>query len=124
MSGNTKFTGFLSGNRVQLERWGVQVVVQLDPGAVEALRKACFYDLPGNIAQRGTTFPTDFRAVYDADEQRVHVDLSPEAAAFLGNLLVDVNKSAPQVQPVLQWSEDLKSAVQLHEASSEPGVKQ
>lgn len=47
MAGNTKLVGFdVTGRRIKLRRWGGEQMVEVSPGSVEAIRKACTYDLP------------------------------------------------------------------------------
>lgn len=127
MSGNTKLVGFLNDNRVQLERWGVRAVVQLDPQSVDLLRAACFNDLPGHPIQKRTENLAAFRSVYDAATGRIHIYLSVNVAKCLGDLLVNLAKEGTHTSPEISvWAENLLKAVQDYKDTlsrkDEPGV--
>jgi hypothetical protein len=123
MAGNTRFVGFLMDNRIQLERWGTRAIVQLNAEAIEALRAACFSKLPKTPAQGSSDHLNDFKAKYDEGVGRVHVDLSPSAAAYLGDLLTSLAVSDAREIP---WAAELRTAVHahrdFHDVKDEPGV--
>lgn len=123
MAGNTKFIGFLSDNRIQLERWGVKAIVQLDASAIEVLRATCFSKLPKTPIQESSCHLDDFGAKYNEGVGRVYVDLSPRAAAYLGDILASLAVSDARELP---WAAELRAAVQahrdFHNAEGEPGV--
>jgi hypothetical protein len=135
MAGNTKLVGFLSDNRLRLERWGGMATVQLDARAVESLRSACFNQLPQRPPVSGAEHLPDFRAQYDSSVGRVHVDLSPDAASNLAKLLdnlvvstewpVDITQPSlvEMVEIVKLLQEAVQAHVDFHTYKDEPGVE-
>jgi len=129
MAGNTKLVGFLDNHRIQLERWGVKVAVSLDTGSAEAIRTACFYELPKKPNQRPSTHLESFVCAYDQDRGRVGLNLDPETASYLADLLeVLVKNDVNAMDKVRPWIEKLRGSVQAHtdyhSGKDEPGAAQ
>lgn len=129
MAGNTKLTGFLDNHRVQLERWGTKIAVALDEASVEALRKACFNELPKKPDRRPPTHFADFMCDYNQDLGRVQLSLNPEVAGYLADLLdVLVKNDVSAMEKVRPWVDKLRAATQAHsdyhDGKDEPGVIQ
>jgi len=128
MAGNTKFIGFLPGNRVQLERWGSTVQVALSIEDINALREALQKDLPSKPPQAPADRFGDFVSKYDEQFGRVVASLTPDATTYLADLLeVLVKDDVHAMDKVRPWIESMRAAVQGHvdfHNVSEPGVKQ
>lgn len=123
MAGNTKLKGFTPEGKVQLERWGSKTLVVVSGGSLEALRKACYEDLPKKPDQ-GNDACID-HIYYDEHLGSVRMVLGIESASYLADCLESV---APfeGYENMGGWSTRLRKAVQdhydYHNRDGEPGV--
>lgn len=130
MAGNTKLVGFLSDNRIQLERWGTSATIQLDDESVQAIRRACFEQLPQRPTQSSSDHLDDFGVRYDSGVGRIQLELSTDAASLLADLLdVVMNKTQAgeeERRTVQPYVDAIRKAVQAHKDfhdRCEPGVQ-
>jgi hypothetical protein len=126
MAGNTKFIGFLSDNRIQLERWGSKVLVLLSPESIDSLRVAVQRDLPPKPYQGRADHLSDMKVEYDTSVGRAVANMDIATAAYLSDLLeVMVKNDVQAMDKVKPWVEELRAVVQAHadfHNTKEPGV--
>jgi hypothetical protein len=127
MAGNTKFIGFLPGNRIQLERWGSSVEVSLNEQSIEELRVAVQRDLPQKPYQGRAGHLADLGVEYDKSVGRAVANMDIATAAYLADLLeVLVTRDLQAVDKVSPWVAGLRAAVKAHadfHNTQEPGVE-
>lgn len=119
MAGNTKLTGFLPDNGIQIERWGKKAQIILSEESIQSLRSGC-YELPTRPPQQNSW--TSFQVKYDEMLGRVMVGMSPASAEMLADLLESLSAEKPEVRC---WITDLREGVQAHidyHNMNEPGV--
>ena len=121
MAGNTKFLGFGAGNKVTLERWGEQAIVELPGPAMEVLREACYKTLPKEPKD-----PVSHGSVsFNEQTGRIDILITPEEA----KLFIDIIERPDHAEmdyPAVALLEVLKRALMTQKAyydtQGEPGV--
>lgn len=131
MAGNTKLIGFTPDGKVQLERWGIKVVVKVSERSLMFMRNACYQQLPSKPQQRKRDDLDDFNVQYDTDVGRIRLDLDVQTAEALAKRLESSQAKffvfrRAGAKRVGAWIHSLKDAVQahldFHNASGEPGI--
>jgi hypothetical protein len=119
MARNTHILGILSNNRVQIERWGTQAIVDIDPDSMKSLREALYTKLPKERPLSQQLKPTT--VTYDKDSAQIKIQLKPYDALLLRAALC----SLPSVH-TQEWHNELAEAVREYERSisieREPGI--
>jgi hypothetical protein len=120
MAGNTKFMGFERDSKIVLERWGGKTVVDLKTQeAVEALRKACYEDLPKQPPRKTYT------SINFTERGSVDAVFDLPGAQKLRSVLADL-PPASKDGTVTGWLAELDVAIEQAKAffdtKGEPGV--
>ena len=132
MAGNTKLRGFTPDGKVQLERWGSSIIVEVSKDSLTHLRDACFTQLPKKPPKQ-TKLIGDMDTKYDSNCGRVNVSMTPHIASLLSEFLSDMLKELDEpsisltvITTLSELNESLLQAVEKHKeyiSIDEPGVK-
>jgi hypothetical protein len=122
MAGNTKFLGFERDSNVVLERWGGRAVVNLNvPDPVQALRSACYRELPKEPRQHQTSIITFL--FNEGSRPAIEASLDPDRAKLLHATLQEIIAPSTAVR---EWIAELELAIAAFDSyfdkTNEPGV--
>jgi len=135
MAGNTKLIGF--GARIpgkpgvlHLMRWNGKASVTISEESLEKIRDACYNELPQKPQQGARDDLDNFNVQYNESVGRVFVDMDPDTALELANIIGEWIDRAPNSKGAEEqsgsWVHSLGEAVQAHRDyhdRNEPGVE-
>lgn len=126
MAGNTKLLGFTPNGKLTLSRWGKDVIIDVSPGSLSAIREACTSKLP--IKPRDQLRTLSFNAEYDESIGSVELRLSPDVAAkFVDIMRAWRDEGRDGAGKAGAWAEEIKNCCQAHtdyhSTEGEPGVE-
>lgn len=114
MAGNTKLMGFSPDGLLVFQRWGMKSAITVSKESLEAIRHACIHVLPAECPQKEWTLG-DITVNYREDYGRIVIEMSPDAADELAELLHSLKPDGVLEGDLFRLPEAIDEQRQVHE---------